>query len=72
MEGHKVDLREKKGKHNNTLYRKVIEGTQWAGATKCYRQWGEQEGGGEEKLGEETVTKINYNVCENAIWKPAY
>lgn len=72
MRGHKVGLRERKGKHSNTLDRKVIEGTQWVGPTKYNRQWGEQQDGGEEEMGEEVVSKINYNVYENAIWKPPY
>lgn len=40
MGGHKVDLRERTGKHNNLLDRKVIEETQWVGHYKVQEAMG--------------------------------
>lgn len=40
MGGHKVDLRESTGKHNNILDRKVIEETQWVGHYKVQEAMG--------------------------------
>lgn len=47
------------------------EHTVGGGSQKHMGQQGRQENGREEKLGEEMVMEINYNIYDNTIWNPA-